>query len=214
LGRHGVMDKGNGLSYVRSRYYSSSNGRFITKDPLTERDGDSQSLNRYVYALNNPVRLIDISGLMAQESTGRTLTLATSDQSHLHNLLISPSTSGYASPTPILLTGFPPIGYANSTPQVLAESWVAHEIGCTLQDVAPEVLKRFGKQLIKQGGPVSASDLGYFLYGAGYLAEGYETGKTFVSIYQISGNLFESTVISLATLIPAVGGWFSPEVAE
>ena len=55
VGRYGVMDEGNGLSYIRARYYAPVLGRFITKDPLTGKDGDSQSLNRYVYALNNPV---------------------------------------------------------------------------------------------------------------------------------------------------------------
>jgi RHS repeat-associated protein len=108
LGRHGVMDEENGLLYIRARYYSTKRGRFITKDPTTGKDGDSQSLNRYIYALNNPVRLIDISGLSAQETSGQTLSLATSDNSLLHNYLISPSTSGLATQT------------AGSTPQVLS----------------------------------------------------------------------------------------------
>jgi RHS repeat-associated protein len=55
LGRHGVMDEENGFLYLRARYYSTKHGRFITKDPTTGKDGDSQSLNRYIYALNNPV---------------------------------------------------------------------------------------------------------------------------------------------------------------
>jgi RHS repeat-associated protein len=96
LGRHGVMDEENGLLYIRARYYSTKRGRFITKDPTTGKDGDSQSMNRYIYALNNPVRLIDISGLSAQETSGQTLQLATSDGILSHNLLISPSTGGYS----------------------------------------------------------------------------------------------------------------------
>lgn len=67
VGRYGVQDEGNGLQYIRARYYIPEIGRFITKDPLTGKDGDSQSLNRYVYALNNPVRKFDISGLSTQE---------------------------------------------------------------------------------------------------------------------------------------------------
>ena len=65
LGRHGVMDEENGLLYIRARYYSPKRGRFITKDPTTGNDGDSQSMNRYNYALNNPVVNIDPSGLAA-----------------------------------------------------------------------------------------------------------------------------------------------------
>jgi RHS repeat-associated protein len=70
LGRHGIMDEENGLLYVRARYYSTRRGRFITKDPTTGKDGDSQSLNRYIYALNNPVKLIDINGLFSWETFG------------------------------------------------------------------------------------------------------------------------------------------------
>jgi hypothetical protein len=37
----------------------------LTKDSTTGMDGDSQSLNRYIYVLNNPVMLIDINGLFS-----------------------------------------------------------------------------------------------------------------------------------------------------
>jgi RHS repeat-associated protein len=91
LGRHGVMDEENGLLYIRARYYSTKRGRFITKDPTTGKDGDSQSLNRYIYALNNPVRLIDISGLSAQDPGKLLNLLSSSDLSYLHNLLLGMS---------------------------------------------------------------------------------------------------------------------------
>ena len=94
LGRHGVMDEFNGLDYIRARYYSTRRGRFISKDPTTGNDSDGQSLNRYVYALNNPVRLIDISGLSPREASHISFVFATSDSSGFHNLLISPSTLG------------------------------------------------------------------------------------------------------------------------
>ena len=70
-------DSHHGVS--RARYYSARRGRFITKDPTTGKDGDSQSLNRYVYALNNPLRLIDISGLSAQEASTRVSLNGSSD---------------------------------------------------------------------------------------------------------------------------------------
>ena len=93
LGRHGVLDETNGLNYVRARYYSARRGRFITKDPLTGKDGDSQSLNRYVYALNNPLRLIDISGLSAQETSSSQNFHQSTDPATIHNVLIE-SNSG------------------------------------------------------------------------------------------------------------------------
>jgi RHS repeat-associated protein len=70
LGRHGVVDEQNGLNHIRARYYSARSGRFVTKDPTGGNDDDSQSLSRYVYALNNPVRLIDINGLFSWGTFG------------------------------------------------------------------------------------------------------------------------------------------------
>jgi RHS repeat-associated protein len=67
LGRYGILDDRTGLLYARARYFSPQLGRFLTKDPVTGKDGDSQSLNRYVYALNNPLLFVDISGLASQE---------------------------------------------------------------------------------------------------------------------------------------------------
>ena len=67
LGRHGLSDDGAGLYYVRARFYSPALGRFLTKDPLTGLDSNPQSLNRYIYSLNNPFRYFDPSGLSAQE---------------------------------------------------------------------------------------------------------------------------------------------------
>ena len=86
VGKYGVVDEGNGISYIRARYYSPELGRFISKDPLTGTDGDSQSLHRYVYAVNNPIRLIDVSGfcsLPTQRING------SSDDSLLHKYLVS-----------------------------------------------------------------------------------------------------------------------------
>lgn len=67
VGKYGIMEEGDGVLYMRARYYDSVTGRFLSKDP-TEGDFSSpQTLDRYVYVLGNPVRLIDIGGLSAQE---------------------------------------------------------------------------------------------------------------------------------------------------
>lgn len=67
LGGYGIIDDSTGFYYARARYFSPHLGRFLTKDHVTGRDSDRQSFNRYVYALNNPVRLIDVSGLSSTE---------------------------------------------------------------------------------------------------------------------------------------------------
>jgi RHS repeat-associated protein len=54
------------LDYAQARYYSSSEGRFTRPDPLlaSGKPQQPQSWNRYTYCLNNPLLLVDPSGLM------------------------------------------------------------------------------------------------------------------------------------------------------
>ncbi|MFY9607890.1 MAG: RHS repeat-associated core domain-containing protein [Blastocatellia bacterium] len=55
----------SGLDYFGERYYSSAQGRFTTCDPLgmTIRPSDPQTMNRFVFVLNNPLRYVDPDGL-------------------------------------------------------------------------------------------------------------------------------------------------------
>jgi len=62
VGRYGVMDDGNGLHYMRARYYQESIKRFISLDVLMGDMDNPQSLNRYAYVLGNPILGIDPSG--------------------------------------------------------------------------------------------------------------------------------------------------------
>ncbi|MBI4690777.1 MAG: hypothetical protein HY754_11020 [Nitrospirae bacterium] len=60
VGKYGVMDEGNGLLFMRARYYDVENGRFLSKDPIGFEGGD---LNLYAYVGGNPVNYIDAEGL-------------------------------------------------------------------------------------------------------------------------------------------------------
>jgi archaellin len=51
----------------------------VSKDPLVGKVDGGQTLNRYVYALNNPVRLIDTSGFSTQEGAKGTINTGSSD---------------------------------------------------------------------------------------------------------------------------------------
>ncbi len=57
------QDNETGLDYFIARYYSSTQGRFTGTDPLGGHILNPQSLNKYVYVINNPLRLTDPSGM-------------------------------------------------------------------------------------------------------------------------------------------------------
>ena len=59
VGRFGVMAEGNGLYFMRARYYDPDVGRFINKDPI----GYAGGMNLYGYVGGNPVNWTDSWGL-------------------------------------------------------------------------------------------------------------------------------------------------------
>jgi RHS repeat-associated protein len=56
----GRENEGNGLYYLRARYYSPLLGRFISEDPL---GFGGSGPNSYAYVFNSPTNLVDPSGL-------------------------------------------------------------------------------------------------------------------------------------------------------
>jgi RHS repeat-associated protein len=52
-----------GNDYAFARYYNSRLGRFMSADPLDGDITDPQTLNHYAYVRNNPLNLIDPSGM-------------------------------------------------------------------------------------------------------------------------------------------------------
>lgn len=63
VGRQGVMDDGNGMQYMRARYYAPGVTRFLSLDSVAGSLGEPQGLNRYAYAWGNPLTGTDPSGL-------------------------------------------------------------------------------------------------------------------------------------------------------
>jgi RHS repeat-associated protein len=59
VGQFGVADDGNGLYYMRNRYYDPGMGRFVSEDPI----GLNGGFDLYVYARNNPINRRDPFGL-------------------------------------------------------------------------------------------------------------------------------------------------------
>ncbi len=63
-GRYGIMAEGNGLYYVRARYYDANTGRFISRDPI--KAIGPREINPYQYALGNPLMFVDVTGRKTQ----------------------------------------------------------------------------------------------------------------------------------------------------
>jgi len=59
------LDCESGYYYYGARYYDPQFGRFLTVDPLAS---DFPSQSSYLYAYNNPVRMIDVDGLYGDEN--------------------------------------------------------------------------------------------------------------------------------------------------
>ncbi len=62
VGQWGVMAEGNGLDYMRARFYSEGDGRFVQPDPI----GFAGGINIYAYTTNSPVNYYDPSGMVKE----------------------------------------------------------------------------------------------------------------------------------------------------
>ncbi len=62
----GQQRDGNGLIYLRARYYDPAAGRFLSRDLDAGSRWQPTSLARYVYALDQPVDQVDPSGLRSK----------------------------------------------------------------------------------------------------------------------------------------------------
>jgi len=58
-----LYDAVTGLYYDNARFYDPNTGKFMTADPIGGVLSDPQSLNAYAYARDNPLTIIDPSGL-------------------------------------------------------------------------------------------------------------------------------------------------------
>jgi RHS repeat-associated protein len=56
-------DTESGNDYFNARYFGSSMGRFLSPDPMGGHYENPQTLNKYAYVVNNPLRYTDPTGL-------------------------------------------------------------------------------------------------------------------------------------------------------
>ncbi|MGN6439229.1 MAG: RHS repeat-associated core domain-containing protein [Agriterribacter sp.] len=65
LGEYGVQQESSSLYFARARYYDAANGRFLSKDAYPSDLNNPQTVNRYVYGMNDPLINYDPSGLFS-----------------------------------------------------------------------------------------------------------------------------------------------------
>ena len=81
-----------GMYYYGARYYDPTIGRFISPDTIVQNPANTQSLNRYSYVLNNPLKYNDPSGQVYenddywQDVADRALSLLGHDQNPLEEM--------------------------------------------------------------------------------------------------------------------------------
>jgi RHS repeat-associated protein len=138
-------DSESGNDYFEARYFGSSMGRFMTPDPLpwlgwqnpseesTEEEkeeahkkfedwiGNPQNLNMYAYALNNPLRYTDptgMSGCQAGDKTFSTctITITYDPKTSQGTLVVTGQNQGDKSPTTLLTTSVVVGGDGHVTP--------------------------------------------------------------------------------------------------
>jgi RHS repeat-associated protein len=56
------LDGGTGDYFLRARYYSQSDGRFLSQDPFGGSNDDPIELHRYLYAGDDPANMVDPGG--------------------------------------------------------------------------------------------------------------------------------------------------------
>jgi RHS repeat-associated protein len=70
-----VNDPDTGLIYMQARYYDPTVGNFFGADPNGFKPGDFFGFNRFVYAMNDPARYVDLTGMVAADPSDPPQTL-------------------------------------------------------------------------------------------------------------------------------------------
>jgi len=82
FGFTGEPTDGNGLVYLRARYYAPNLGVFTELDPLEEMEHAPGNLNRYSWVQGNVVNRVDASGLCSMFDNTRASTIRESNYCH------------------------------------------------------------------------------------------------------------------------------------
>jgi len=76
-------DANVGLTYLRARWYDGTKGRFTSLDPIVPDFQNPQSINLYIYVLNNSLKYIDPSGMRPRPGSIYSCNCGFIDENHL-----------------------------------------------------------------------------------------------------------------------------------
>ena len=62
VGKYGVMEEGNGLLFMRARFYDPESKRFLSRDPIKGEEIKTHGMNSFLYVENNPLLAVDPNG--------------------------------------------------------------------------------------------------------------------------------------------------------
>ena len=83
-----MYDSQTGLIYLRARYYTPSNGRFINKDVFTGYVHEPATLHKYNYSNGNPTNFVDPTGYSAEDTQPCSYSFRYCQLSDFHNFTI------------------------------------------------------------------------------------------------------------------------------
>jgi RHS repeat-associated protein len=89
------FDAETGLYYYGARYYNPELGRFVTPDTIVPDYSNPQSLNRYAYVLNNPMKYLDPTGHMNEVWWGK----VDADKEYFNSIKYAQSSADYSQST-------------------------------------------------------------------------------------------------------------------
>jgi RHS repeat-associated protein len=112
------LDDSTGLYYYGARYYDPVIGRFISPDKVGIKLGNPQTLNRYSYVLNNPLRYTDPDGQEIDERTGSVVEIIQGDDGSRSLVVVAGPNSPDSS-----VRGQTYVAEVNSSGQVTQAGW-------------------------------------------------------------------------------------------
>jgi RHS repeat-associated protein len=124
-------DTETGLLYYGARYYSPALARFVSQDPWQGNFSNPQTLNKYSYGLNNPLRYTDPTGAI----TWDTLAYGTWQFAHSFVTLAEAGVEAFAA------------GMAAGTGQFASGGLLAETSVATLDDAFVEVTNGFNNMV-------------------------------------------------------------------